>query len=1037
MQWLAALCVKRPVFASVLILVLTVVGLFGYTKLGVDRFPKIDFPIITVTTRLSGASPKEVETEITDKIEEAVNTISGIDELRSVSAEGVSQVFITFVLEKPVDVAAQEVRDKINRALPDLPKDIDQPTVEKLDPDATPVMNLALVADRPVREITEFADKTVRRQIESVSGVGQVTLLGGRKRQVNVWIDPVKLRGFGLTAVDVERALGLQNVQIPGGSVETGPKQLNLRILGRVASVEEIGRIIVRPKDGALVRVSDVARVEDGEEEPETVARRDGRATVLLAIRKQSGENTIAVVDGVLGRLEAVKKLLPRGYEIDVVRDNSSVIRTSAHAVVEHLILGSILAAIVVLMFLGNPRATFISALAIPTSIIASFGIMWIQGFTLNTITLLALALAVGIVIDDAIIVIEIIFKHVEERDEGPYLAAISGTKEIGLAVLATTLSLIAVFAPVAFMGGIVGQFLKSFGLTMAFAIAVSLVVSFTLTPSLSARMLHKHTGRERMEKVVGFFYHPLERGYLALLAVVMRRRWIVVGASLLCLGSCGPLFKGVQKSFLPPNEEAQFEVTVRTPEGTSLAATDLATERIARDLRAMQGVQSTLLTIGDNETRTPNLAKVYVKLTDPTERRVSQQQIMDRVRKELFPTYPKNMRLGVQEVAAISGGGNSAATIQYVISGPDLERLQEVAGRTLEATKALPGAVDVDSSLILGKPEVTATIDRSKAGSLGIQVADISNSLRMMVGGLKVSTFEEGGEQYEVRMRAEEPFRNSLQSLSLLSLPSASAGTVPLTNVVSLGGEVGPSQINRLNRRRQVTIACNAAPGFGESVILDGIAQAIKDQHLPPDYYAGPSGRSKELGKAAINFLTAFILSFVFMYLILAAQFESWLHPVTILLALPLTLPFALLSLVLFGQSLNMFSALGILVLFGVVKKNGILQIDHTNKLREAGMPRLDAIMLANKDRLRPILMTTVAFVAGMVPLMLSQGIGAAYNQASAGVVVGGQLLSLLLTLLAIPVAYSLFDDASQWFERTFSKAAPPTATPDAETLE
>jgi multidrug efflux pump subunit AcrB len=662
---------------------------------------------------------------------------------------------------------------------------------------------------------------------------------------------------------------------------------------------------------------------------------------------------------------------------------------------------------------------------------------MWIEGFSLDTITLLALALAVGIVIDDAIVVLENIHRYIEEKGVSPVKAAVLATREIGLAVLATTLSLAAVFLPVAFMTGIVGRFLKSFGLTMAFSILVSLVVSFTLTPMLASRWLRSHEahqGREpkksALERLVDRFYLPIERAYVALLAWVMKRRWVVVLASVAALAAVPPLMRIVPKGFLPKSDEAHFEVNVRAPEGSSLESTSIVAERIARELRTRNDVQSTLVTIGDSNDKRPNLARVYVRLTDPEKRKLSEDEIMDEVRRQVLPKQPKELALDVSQVAMFSGGGFRTALIQYEISGPDLDKLAEYSDKLVERVKKVPGAVDVASTYVGGKPELALRIDRKRAAELGVNVADIASTLRLFVGGVEVSNYVEKGETYPIRVRGEARYRTDLNGLSLLSVPSQKLGTVPLLEVVNAEPGTGPASIDRANRRRQVLLLANVAPGSSQGEIAAAVEREIKALNMPSEYSAAPFGQTREMARTGKAFAVAFLLSFVFMYLVLAAQFESWLHPITILLALPLTLPFALVSLLIFKQQLDIYSMLGLLVLFGVVKKNSILQIDHTNQLRKAGKDRLTAILEANRDRLRPILMTSFAFVAGMIPLLVSTGIGAGFNRATAGVIVGGQILSLLLTLLATPVAYSLFDDASAFWRKRFGRSEHSRAT-------
>jgi HAE1 family hydrophobic/amphiphilic exporter-1 len=1082
MQKLAEICVRRPVFATMIIMSLTVVGLFSFFSLGVDLFPKIDFPTITVTVVNPGASPREIETEVTDKIESSVNTISGIDELRSTSVEGVSQVFVQFLLEKNPDVAAQEVRDKVNLVRADLPETAEDPIIQKLDTDAAPVLRIVVASPRSLREVTDIADKQIKKRVESISGVGSVSIVGGARREIQIRLDPDKMRAFNVTVPEVAAAVRAQNMEVPGGRIDEGTRELTVRTLGRVANPSDFNNVAVSSRGAYAVKLSDIGYAEDSSEEQRTSARLNGEPAVTLIVTKQSGQNVVAVADAVKERLREIQPLLPANVRTEIIGDSSTFIKASVEAIETHLVEGSILAAVVVFVFLWNFRSTLIAAVAIPTSIVATFGMIAAMGYTLNMITLLALTLMVGIVIDDAIVVLENIFRFVEEKGMPPFQAAIEGTREIGLAVMATTLSLLAVFLPVGFMGGIVGRFMSSFGLTASFAVAVSLVVSFTLTPMLAARLIKRkrderapdtaslpsqgdasalladesrvtagepdkrieesippasaeargaprHESHARSSKQ-GRFYRPIDRTYTWMLEWSMAHRWAVVGLCLLVIMSIVPLFMFVGKNFLPVDDQSQFEVNVRAPEGYTLAATSNVVERIANDLRKLPGVTDTLVTIGGGQQQLVNSANIYVKLSDIDRRARSQSDLMVEAR-SLLQNYPKELRSNVAQVQAISGGGQANSDVQYIVGGPDLQKLTEYSQKLLEKMKTIPDVVDADSSLVTGKPELRVEIDRARAADLGVKVGDIAQSLNTLVAGQKVSTFNEGTDQYDVRLRAVGEARASKENLSRLFASSTKVGWVSLDNLVKIEEGTGPSAIDRRNRQRQVTLTANVKPGGSQSAVLARLDQSVKEMNLEQGYETGLVGRSKELGRAGYYFMVAMALSFIFMYMVLAAQFESFIHPVTILLTLPLAIPFGIVSLLATGQTVNIFSGLGLLLLFGVVKKNAILQIDHTNELRAEGMERLEAIIQANRDRLRPILMTTIALVAGMLPLTLSRGAGAGTNRSIGVLVVGGQSLCLLLTLLAVPVFYSLFDDLghARLFRRAGARFGAPFA--------
>jgi HAE1 family hydrophobic/amphiphilic exporter-1 len=1066
MQWLAEICVHRPVFATVIVMFLTVVGGFSFFTLGVDRFPKIDLPTISISTSNTGAAPAEIETEVTDIIEGAVNTVPGIDQMTSSSSRGSSNVTLTFNLEKDPDQAYQEIQQKISTVVNRLPETADPPIVRKSDPDSQPVLIYAISAPRDVVALNDFVETAIQERIQSVDGIGEVVIFGGRDRQIKIYIDPTRLRAYNLSITDVSNAIRSQNLELPGGSLIEGARTSGLRTISKLTDVNQFSEIVITSRNGFPIKIKDIGRVRDGGADATSAASLDGVPSIYLGIRKQSGSNTIALINGVKEKMAQIIPTLPSDMKVVVTRDQSEFIENSLHAIEEHLILGGLFAAIIVFLFLWNIRTTIISALAIPTSIIAAFALIAALGYSLNQMTMLALTLMVGIVIDDAIVVLENIYRFVEEKGMDPFQAAIEGTREIGLAVLATTLSLLAVFIPVGFMTGIVGRFMSSFGLTSAAAIAVSLIVSFTLTPMLAARWIKPHKEKEPNEEIenveaVGsgepgkikgdgmleadyeepatnrnqnetekqeskdsWFYSKVDRSYTWLLKISMRFRWAVVLLCVLVVASIYPLFKYVGMAFLPDEDESAFQISLRGPQGTSLSATQSILDRIARDVREqLPGVRNTLVQAGGGfggggGGGSSNSGSINVSLVPVGERKSSQAELINRTRGILKNYQSKDYRINASAQSSISGSlglGRGGSGIGYYISGPDMDQLNNYANQLVDKMKQDPIFRDPDSSFDAGTPEIQVTIDRDKAADLGVKAGDVATALNTFAAGQRVTTFSQNNKQYDVVLQADETYRRDRNNLQYFTVASANGGTVGLEKLIKLEDGLSPASISRLNRQRQVTVSASLPPNASESDAAAKLETFVKQLNLPAEYSAGVTGQSKELQRAYQSFLYAFLLSFVFMYLILAAQFESFIHPITILLTLPLSIPFALISTAIAGQTLNIFSALGILLLFGIVKKNAILQIDHTNTLRSRGMARYDAIIQANRDRLRPILMTTLALVAGMVPLIVGSGAGAATNRSIGILVVGGQSLCLLLTLLAVPVFYSLFDDAQE----------------------
>jgi len=1013
---LAEVCVKRPVFATMLILTFVVLGVFSYTQLGIDQFPKVDLPTVTVQTTLPGASPEEIESQITKPIEEVINTISGIDELRSTTLEGVSLVVVQFVLDKNADVAAQEVRDKVATVTGVLPRDTNPPVIQRLDFDAAPILSISVYGTRPLKELTDLADKQIKQRLESVRGIGAVDIVGGRRREIQLWLDADKVQAYRLTIDQVRNAIRAQDVEIPGGRIDQGPNELVLRTLGRVENVRDFEKLVITTVKGSPVYLRDIARVEDGFEEPRSLARHDGNASVSLLVRKQSGTNTVQVADTIKARLEEIRTQLPPDVHADVIRDQSRFIKASVDAINEHLIIGGFLAAIVVLLFMRNFRSTLIAAVAVPISIVSTFTAMLGLDMTLNNLTMLGLTLAVGIVIDDAIVVLENIYRYIEEEGYPPFRAAIAATEEIGLAVMATTLSLVVIFLPVVFLGGIPGRFLKSFGLTMAVSIMVSMLVSFTLTPMLSSRLLRR-SGAGHKSKDSGF-YKVIDRSYGRMLNWALRHRAIMVGIFALTVLSTVPFGMLVGKDFFAQDDQNEFEISVKTPDGTSLAGTDAVLQNIEKEIWKVRGVKHALTTINSGGSSGVTDGSVYVGLSDLAERNFSQFDVMDDARAMLKQRFP-GLRVAVQAVQGVSGGGFRNQAVVLNVRGPDLKELQKYSDQILQIMKTTPGMVDQDTTFSLGNPEVHVQIDRAKAGDLGVRATDVATALRTMVAGEEVSKFKDADDQYSVRLRVLPEDRDRPEKIENLWIPSTRLGQVQLSNFARLDKNIGPTTIERQARQRQVTLVANLENGVGIGDAISALQEKLNPIEMKAGYSTEFTGRAKTFDDLRRGFIMAFLFSAIFMYMVLAAQFESFLHPITIMLSLPLSIPFALFSLWISHSRLDLFSGLGILLLFGIVKKNSILQIDYTNTLRARGMERLDAIVTANHARLRPILMTTLSIVAGMIPIVLSRGPGAGSRAPIGIVVTGGQLLCLLLTLLFTPVAYSLFDDLVSRFRK------------------
>lgn len=1032
-MWLADTSVKRPVFATMMILALVVLGVVSYPEIGVDLFPKVDLPIVSITTVLKGASPEVIDIDVTDRIEGAVNTINGVKSITSSSTENQSRVTIEFVLERDIDLAVQDVREKVASIRSKLPDDIDEPRIAKVDQDATPVLWMNLAGNVSIRDLSTYADEVLKEQFQRINGVGDVSVGGLRLRQVRVWLDRDKMEAYNISPNDVVRTLSRQNVELPGGRIESKTKEFSVKVKGEVQSVAAFNDLVVAYVQGIPVRLRDIGRIEDGMEEKRSIVRFNGIPAVGIGIQKQSGTNTVAVIDTVKKELENLRRTLPPGMNINISMDQSIFIKRSIREVQHHLVIGSLFAVLAVFLFLRNLRTTLISAVALPVSIISTFALLRAFDFTFNNMTMLALSLSVGLLIDDAIIVVENIYRHIEEGMK-PREAASFATTEIGLAVMATTFAIVAIFLPVAFMKGMIGRFFLQFALTVVFSVLVSLLVSFTLTPMLASILLKQVPvrGREgtatppdrnlslprRLGERWERRYRQVEGAYRRILAFSLAWRKSVLAAALLVFAFSLYLTTFLGKEFIPPEDQGQFLVRLEAPVDYSIEKADELFQQAEAVVRGFPEVKTVFFSLGFGGTSAVTRGVLNTTLVPLREREKRQEQLKAEVRRKL--NQIPGLKATAEDVAVIRGGGRQVP-IQYSIRGRDLDALQTYTGEITRELAKLPGVVDVDTSLELGRPELKVFIDRDKAADLGVDVASIAEAINVLVSGeVDVTKFkdEARGKRYDVRVRLEPEDRTGPQDLGRIYVRGRDGSLVALKNLIQVQEGGGPSVINRVDRQRAVTVYASLEnKHLGQAMEeLNAIAANI----LPPDYLPKYRGMAETMGESFQYLLFALALGIVMAYMILAAQFESFVHPVTVLLSLPLSFIGAFGALLLTGNTINIFSLIGLILLMGLVKKNAILLVDYANTLRERGLSRREAILEAGPVRLRPILMTTFAMIFGMLPIAFAVGEGAETRSPMGIAVIGGLLTSLFLTLVVVPAAYDLFDD---WIMRLFRR--------------
>ncbi len=1014
-MFLSEIAVKRPVLTTVVILAIIVFGFIGYSELPLEMFPKIDFPFVTVQVVYPGASPETVESEVTEILEDEISSIEGIKTLQSWSGENVCQVFIEFELEYDINVVLQDVRDKVSGALQRLPEDIESPVVAKFDTQSFPVMSYVVSADMPPAQLALFVDKYVKTPLQGVGGVGRVSVLGARDREIKVWLDLNKMKSLEVAVNDVAYALKAKNVDIPGGRIETGEREYTIKTKGELKSVEEFKNLVIRYADGRPVRLSDVALVEDTVEDRRSLARLNGKSAVGVTIYQQSGTNTVDLAKGITSEVEKMNEYFPKGVEMIKTVDMSVFIRDSISDLLQQIFLGGFIAVFIVFLFLRNLRTTIIAAVSIPTAIIGTFSLMNYMGFSLNMVSLMALALSVGMLIDDAIVVIENVYRHIE-MGKPRVQAALEATKEVGLPVVATAMTIFAVFIPIAFMKGIIGRFFLQFGLSVVFATAISLFTALTLIPMLSSKYVYRSPSGGRLFHAMEHFYNGLEGGYRRMLVWSLRHKAVVLLVSFGLFIGAMMLSPLIGAEFQPKYDDSQIGVTLEAEQGSSILVTERYIEQVEEIIGRYPEVETLFSTVGSGSFEEVNKASIFVGLSDRTKRERSMFEIVDLIRDDLAGIPGIKTTVGQYD----SGPGGGSQTVQYILTGNDIDQLQRIAEAITGEMSKTPGFVDIDTDFAAGKPEVRVNINREKAEDLGIDVMNIASTINQLISGQDaVTKFKEEGQQYDVKMRLIKEYRDTPNDILRLMVTNKDGDVFDLVSLAQIETATGPTQINHFGKQREITVLANTKGiplGTGVAMVDE-----IAADKMEPGVTAEWGGMADIMTESFGYLFFALFLAIILIYMILSAQFEHFIHPLVIMFSLPLAMVGAFPMLLLKGQTINIMSFIGIITLMGLVTKNAILLVDFTNQERKRGTAVEDALLVAGPIRLRPILMTALSTMGGLIPAFIGFGSGAEFRAPMASAVIGGLFTSTFLTLLVIPVVYSLFDRITNWFYRKF----------------